>query len=67
MGFILLIQIITLEHSNKTSAPAISFDLNIDGLNSRPVVPNHCSGDHKCSANNLEVLPEKFEIHNTLS
>ena len=32
----------------------------------KPVVPNHCSGDHKCSGSNLEVLPEKFVIHNTL-
>ena len=30
------------------------------------VVPNHCSGDHKCSASSSEVLPEKFEIHNML-
>ena len=33
---------------------------------SRSVAPNHCSGDHKCSASSLEVLPQKFEIHNIL-
>ena len=31
------------------------------------MVPNHYSGDHKCSASSFEVLPEKFEIHNILS
>ena len=33
---------------------------------SRAVVPNQCSGDHKCSASSLEVLPQIFEIHNIL-
>ena len=32
----------------------------------KPVVSNHCSGDHKCSKSSLEVLPQKFEIHNIL-
>ena len=32
---------------------------------SKPVVPNHCSRDHKCSASSLEVLPGNFEIDNT--
>ena len=35
-------------------------------LPSYPVVPNHCSRDHKCSASSHKVLPEKFKIRNIL-
>ena len=33
---------------------------------SEAVVPNHCSGNDKCSVS-IKVLPKIFEIHNTLS
>ena len=31
-------------------------------LNLSAVVPNHCSGNHKCSLASLEVLPDKVKI-----
>ena len=35
-------------------------------LSARPVIPNHCYGDHKCSLSSLEMLPEKVKNLNML-
>ena len=34
--------------------------INLKKEASNTVFPNHCSGDHECSASSLEVLPQNF-------